>query len=93
MLTGFEGNPGWEHRDAALGHAAHRTIADHAADHRSCNRFDGALSLSHGLGMGDALIAATALESRLVLITANIKHFGAVAGLQIERFDPADDAQ
>ena len=51
------------------------------------------LSLSHGLGMGDAPIAATALESRLVLITANIKHFGAVAGLQIERFDPDDDVQ
>ena len=62
-------------------------ITDHATDLME------RLSLSHGLGMGDALIAATALESRLVLITANIKHFGAVAGLQIERFDPADDAQ
>jgi predicted nucleic acid-binding protein len=47
------------------------------------------LSLSHGLGMGDALIAATALEHGLTLITANVKHFGAVSGLAIERFDPA----
>lgn len=51
------------------------------------------LSLSHGLGMGDALIAATALENQLTLITANVRHFGAIAELTIERFDPADGAQ
>ena len=46
------------------------------------------LTLSHGLQMGDALIAATALEHHLVLLTGNVKHFRAVSGLQMEAFVP-----
>jgi predicted nucleic acid-binding protein len=46
------------------------------------------LALSHGMQLGDALIAATALEHRLTVLTANIKHFSAVDGLQVERFEP-----
>ena len=46
------------------------------------------LTLSHGLQMGDALIAATALDHGLPVLTANIKHFSAVEGLQIEAFLP-----
>jgi predicted nucleic acid-binding protein len=46
------------------------------------------LTLSHGLQMGDALIAATAIEHQLPVLTANVKHFGAVSGLQIEPFIP-----
>lgn len=46
------------------------------------------LSLSHGLQMGDALIAATALVHGLPLLTANVKHFGAVRLLQLEPFNP-----
>jgi predicted nucleic acid-binding protein len=42
----------------------------------------------HGLQMGDALIAATALEHQLPVLTANVKHFGAVAGLTVEAFVP-----
>ena len=42
-----------------------------------------ALKLSHGLGIIDALIAATALEHGLPLYAFNIKHFGAVPGLQV----------
>ncbi len=45
-----------------------------------------ALTLSHGLGMADALIAATALEHGHAVLTGNLKHFGAVAGLQLEEF-------
>lgn len=44
------------------------------------------LTLSHGLQMGDALIAATALEHNLPVLTANIKHFSAIQGLVIEAF-------
>jgi predicted nucleic acid-binding protein len=44
------------------------------------------LALSHGLQMGDALIAATALEHLLPVLTGNVKHFGAVAGLRVEAF-------
>jgi predicted nucleic acid-binding protein len=46
------------------------------------------LTLSHGLQMGDALIAATAIEHQLPVLTANVKHFGAVDGLKVEAFVP-----
>lgn len=41
---------------------------------------------SHGLQLGDALIAATALEHRLTLLTANGKHFSRITGLQMDVF-------
>ncbi len=44
------------------------------------------LTLSHGLQMGDPLIAATALHHGLPVLTGNIKHFVVVEGLQIEEF-------
>ncbi len=46
------------------------------------------LTLSHGLQMGDALIAATALEHGLPVLTANVRHFSAVEGLDVEAFLP-----
>lgn len=48
------------------------------------------LALSHGLQLGDALIAATALEHDLAVLTANTRHFSAIEGLRIERFAPND---
>jgi predicted nucleic acid-binding protein len=45
-------------------------------------------ALSHGLQLGDALIAATALEHGARVLTSNAKHFGAVGGLQVEAFVP-----
>ena len=46
------------------------------------------ITLSHGLQMGDALIAATALHHGLLVRTANVKHFGAAPGLTAEAFLP-----
>jgi predicted nucleic acid-binding protein len=45
-----------------------------------------AMTLSHGLQMGDALIAATALERQSPMLTGNVKHFAAIPGLLIEGF-------
>ncbi len=45
-----------------------------------------ALTLSHGLQMGDAIIAATALEHGLPVLTGNVKHFAAIPSLLIEGF-------
>ncbi len=47
-----------------------------------------ALTLSHGLQMGDALIADTAIEHQLPVLTANLKHFSAIASLTVEAFTP-----
>lgn len=47
-----------------------------------------ALTLSHGLQMGDALIAATAIHHQRPLLTANVKHFQAIDGLEIEAYIP-----
>jgi predicted nucleic acid-binding protein len=44
------------------------------------------LTLSHGLQAADALIAATALEHQLRLLTGNTKHFAPVPGIRIEAF-------
>ncbi len=46
------------------------------------------LALSHGMRLADALIGATALVNMDTLITANVKHFGAVRGLDFETFEP-----
>lgn len=47
-----------------------------------------AYALSHSLQLGDALIAATALEHRCTVLTANTKHFVSIEGLHIEAFLP-----
>lgn len=39
------------------------------------------LRLAHGVGMLDALIAATALQHGLTLATFNVRHFRAIPGL------------
>ena len=48
--------------------------------------------LSHGMQLGDALIAATALLHQRTLITGNGKHFAGIEGLQIEIFRLASDS-
>lgn len=48
------------------------------------------LALSHGMRLADALIAATAIEHRLTLLSANTRHFAPVSGLGLHAFDPAE---
>ena len=45
-------------------------------------------ALAHALQLADALIAATALERGLDLVTGNDKHYRAIEGLVIRRFRP-----
>ena len=45
-------------------------------------------ALADGLQLADALIAATALEHNLVLLTGNTRHFLAIDALKLERFEP-----
>jgi predicted nucleic acid-binding protein len=52
-------------------------------DHQRALADSAPLHLSHGLGVMDALIAATAVGQGLPLATLNIRHFRAVPGLQI----------
>lgn len=65
-------------------HAAVLPITE-AITQRSISLME-SLTLSHGLQMGDALIAATALEHQLPVLTGNVKHFAAVEHLLIEGF-------
>lgn len=44
----------------------------------------GRLRRDHGLGLGDAVIAATALATARVVMTRNDRHFRAVAGLHTQ---------
>jgi len=45
--------------------------------------------LKVALGLADSLIAATAVENNLLLVTGNQKHFGVIQDLQIQTFRPA----
>jgi len=45
--------------------------------------------LSHSMEMGDAIIAATALEYNEILLTANEKHYSFIPDIQINKFKPA----
>ena len=46
------------------------------------------MALSHGLQMGDALIAATALAHQLPIFTGNVKHFQPFPDLNVVAFSP-----
>lgn len=46
-------------------------------------------SLSHGMRAGDAIIAATASEQNLTLISGNAKHFRPIKDLEFRQFKNA----
>lgn len=43
-------------------------------------------ALSHSLRAGDAIVAATAVENNLRLVSSNAKHFKAIPDLEFRRF-------
>ncbi|MGD0958170.1 MAG: type II toxin-antitoxin system VapC family toxin [Methylomonas sp.] len=45
-------------------------------------------ALSHGMELGDALIAATAIAHNKTLCSGNIKHFAQISGLMFDHFQP-----
>jgi predicted nucleic acid-binding protein len=47
-------------------------------------------SLSHSVRAGDAIIAATAIENNITLITANYKHFKPIKELSLHVFKPEE---
>ena len=52
------------------------------ADHMKAYELADMYGLSTGLGLGDLLIAAQAMNRDAVLLTFNLKHFGAISGLK-----------
>lgn len=44
--------------------------------------------LGNGMRLGDAIIAATAMENNLLLLTGNKKHFKHIKDLQVKFFSP-----
>ena len=45
--------------------------------------------LSSGMRAGDAIIAATAVENNMLLMTSNAKHFSVITDLQLKIFKPS----
>jgi predicted nucleic acid-binding protein len=45
-------------------------------------------SLSHGIRAGDAIVAATAAENKLKLVSSNVKHFKPIKELKLKVFKP-----
>ena len=45
-------------------------------------------TLSHGLRAGDAIIAATAAENKMTMVSSNAKHFKVIKELKLKVFIP-----
>jgi len=45
-------------------------------------------TLASGLRSGDAIVAATAVENNLPLVSSNVKHFKMIKELQLKSFKP-----
>lgn len=45
-------------------------------------------ALSHGLRAGDAIIAATAAENNMTLVSSNVRHFRPIKELKLKTFLP-----
>lgn len=47
-------------------------------------------SLSSGLRAGDAIIAATAMENNMRLVSSNVNHFRPIKNLNFKAFNPSE---
>ena len=47
-----------------------------------------AYALSSNMRAGDAIIAATAVENNIMLVSSNVKHFSVIRELQLKPFRP-----
>jgi len=45
-------------------------------------------ALSHGLRAGDTILAATAAENKMTLVSSNVKHFRPIKELRLKIFRP-----
>lgn len=45
-------------------------------------------ALSSNMKSGDAIIAATAIENNMTLVSSNVKHFKVINGLKLKEFKP-----
>jgi predicted nucleic acid-binding protein len=55
--------------------------------HRACVYIE-EYALSSGMRTGDAIIAATATENNMTLVTSNARHFRAIKDLKLKIFKP-----
>jgi len=55
--------------------------------HRACVYIE-EYALASGMRAGDAIIAATATENNLTLVTSNAKHFRSIRDLKLKIFKP-----
>jgi predicted nucleic acid-binding protein len=55
--------------------------------HRACVYLE-EYTLSNGIRAGDAIVAATAAENNLILVTSNVKHFRPIKDLRLKIFKP-----
>jgi predicted nucleic acid-binding protein len=88
LLQGAENKQQHEYTKQFLKDFGFRTIALSGNIGHRATVYIEEYSLSHGLRAGDALIAATAAESNIVLCSSNAKHFKPIKDLKLKIFHP-----
>lgn len=87
LAQGCRSRPELERFKRGLAAKATEVVPITAAISEQAVRLIDKYTLSHGLQLADALIAATALEAGMSVLTANAKHFAPIGGLALEKFE------